>query len=597
MDNNIARILLKPSLETKGNRKSRGSSSLLDPDLLIDLFPGPALLLSADLEVIRHNIHSQNLIESLEAKNPILKSLVSRCLNNNCPDMQKATLNDSKGLRHFDLYAFPVPAKKKKDKTSVFLFGKETTVENNLTQALVESRQMFKDLVNCSSDFAWETDTTGCFNYVSPRGILGYTAYELNGKNASDLIIDNEGKNPFDTLDALQDMEVWVQRSDDSKACILVSALPILDNATKWQGARGVCRDITHIREREAVLRKSRAREHVLNKIVSSIRDVATPSEMLSATMSATLEGIQADYCCIIQMRKAPDGRMSADVKCQSGSLKDEDHLFTLCQKAITLWQDPEMSSHQGAVSEITAGQNLLTGLTHHHGLVNGVMFLLRNDLEKGWNDDEIMLYNGITNQLGIALEQMRNHEELERLARTDELTGLLNRRAFVSEVSNRLAVQNRSHEKGAILYIDLDNFKQVNDTKGHAKGDQILKILSSHIQDIIRVGDYAGRIGGDEFVMWLEDISPEEVKTKAAMLQTISPQINKIADLDDINSPLSLSIGISMSKPEQAVSIEQLLKEADTALYHIKNKGKGSFAFFDPVNISSTLTPEGENK
>jgi len=597
MNNNIARILLNSNKEIKGKPNPMVSSANLDPEFLIDLFPGPALLLDADLEILRHNIHSNNLMDSLKAKNPVLKSLVSRCLNNNCPDMQKASLNDNKGVRHFDLYAFPISPKKKKDSLKVFLFGKETTVENNLTQALVESRQMFKDLVNCSSDFAWETDNTGCFNYVSPRGILGYTAYELNGKNAADLIIDNEGRNPFDTLDAVQDMEVWVQRSDGSKACIVVSALPILDNDTKWQGARGVCRDITHIREREATLRKSRAREHVLNKIVSNIRDVTTASEMLSATMKATLEGIAADYCCIIQMKKSADGRMHAEVKSQTGSLRDEDQLFGLCQKAIALWQDPENKTHHNATSEILENQNLLIGITHHHGTVNGVMFLIRNDLKKSWSDDEAVLYNGITNHLGIALEQLHAQEELERLARTDELSGLFNRRAFVAEVKKRLATQNRSHEKGAVLYIDLDNFKQVNDTKGHAMGDKLLVALSSHIQDIIRVGDYAGRIGGDEFVIWLENISEEEACAKAAMLQSISPRLNKIAALDKKCPPLSLSIGIAMSRPEEKAGIDQLLKDADTALYDIKKAGKGSHCLFKSEHKTSTPSTGGDEK
>ena len=110
----------------------------------------------------------------------------------------KITLEDETGIRHYDLFAFPITLTRG-GPTQVLIFGKDTTVEQHLTKALVQSRQMFKDLVSCSTDFAWETDNKGRFKYVSPNGILGYTAYELNDKQAADLIVGQDGLNPFDT--------------------------------------------------------------------------------------------------------------------------------------------------------------------------------------------------------------------------------------------------------------------------------------------------------------------------------------------------------------------------------------------------------------
>ncbi len=608
MEPNIARLLLKPNNEDKKRDITSFPSCQFEPSMMVDMFPGPALLVDGDMNVKHHNIFAKGLLGPIHDQEVFLKSMISRCLSNACPDTQKATLDDSSGLRHYDLYAFPIKQEQTqnqgrnqgknlaKNQVSavplVFLFGRETTVEHNLTNALVDSRQMFKDLVSCSTDFAWETDSNGHFIYVSPKGILGYTAYELNGRNAQEMIIGAETRNPFDTMDKVTEMELWLKRADDSMACLLVSAVPVLDSHAKWQGARGVCRDITHIREKEALLRRTNKREHILNKIISTIRHITTPADMMENTLKAAMEGIKTDYACILEKTSGSGGDFTAAVWQEQGTSPDQDLIYTLCQKAREVWQNSEKNISKTQTFQLGALQ-VMMGITSHHAKDNGAIFLIRQ--KNDWQDDEIHLFNGITTHLGIAIEQVITHKELERRAFTDELTGQLNRRAFTTEVTKRIKGQIRSRTTGALLYIDLDNFKNVNDTKGHAHGDRILKELARIINENIRIGDYSARLGGDEFAIWLDDVCEEDALFKARKFIAAGSQLAHIADVT--GPQLSISVGLALCQPDNPQTFDELMKNSDDALYQAKSAGKATCVMYDPDAPQTTDIMIGQQK
>ena len=202
-----------------------------------------------------------------------------------------------------------------------------------------------------------------------------------------------------------------------------------------------------------------------------------------------------------------------------------------------------------------------------------------QND-QKEWGEDDVHLFKGITTHLGIALEQAITHEELERRAYTDELTSLLNRRAFSLEIKKRLQHQQRSHKEGALLYLDLDNFKNVNDTKGHAQGDMILTELAQIIRNTTRIGDYSARLGGDEFAIWLDGVNEKDAVLKAHNLVMSGA---KLAELAAVDGPqLSLSIGVAISNPGENQTFDQLMEQADSALYQAKANGKASCVMYD---------------
>lgn len=572
MDSNIARILMN-STESEQNSDLKAYDEKISIDAsLVENINGPGLIIDETLNIHLKNIHADCLLSAIENKNATIHGMVIRCVTNNCPENQKVALEDETGTRHFDLFAFPIK-KEKETGTQVLLFGKDMTVEQHLTKALVQSRQMFKDLVACSTDFAWETDNKGRFKYVSPNGILGYTAYELNDKRAADLIVGQDGLNPFDTLDVINDVEIWLQRSDSSFACVQVSANPIIDNNSTWQGARGVCRDITDMREREAALRRIKKSEQVLRKIISTIRDEVEPSKILNTTAKSAMEGITARNCYIVRIQKTAQNDFTTELKSHCGEISDVSMFDELSKKAIEICKQADNNLPPSYIEEEINGQTVLLGFSKHHNEVNGAMFVVLNKNAQDWHKDEKSLFTGVISHLGVALEQIKNYEKLEALSNTDELTSLFNRRAFSEKITKRLTIQKRQNQDCALLFIDLDNFKQVNDTKGHAVGDQVLEKLASILQRNIRTEDFCSRLGGDEFAVWLENVNAESAIRQAKRIIENAAELKKIVDNEE--KPLSLSIGIALSPANKSSTLEELMEHADKALYSVKRAGK----------------------
>ena len=159
---------------------------------------------------------------------------------------------------------------------------------------------------------------------------------------------------------------------------------------------------------------------------------------------------------------------------------------------------------------------------------------------------------------------------ELEKRAQVDPLTELLNKSTTKELIEMRLAAGNRSGKHGALMMIDVDDFKTVNDRYGHAVGDHVLTEIARVIRNSFRGADVAGRVGGDEFMVFAQDIESEEAALH--MAERVDTQIGSIPDLPDV----SLSIGIAFF-PSHGKSFEELYKAADAALYQVKRSGKAA--------------------
>ena len=175
-------------------------------------------------------------------------------------------------------------------------------------------------------------------------------------------------------------------------------------------------------------------------------------------------------------------------------------------------------------------------------------------------------------------ITERRNAEaRISHLARYDELTGLPNRVNFRDEIEHLLTMPREEGHLSALLFIDLDQFKQVNDTLGHPCGDQLLCAVAARLRDMLRPEDFVARFGGDEFVVFQQNIRSAE---DAAMLaRRIVDHLSERYKIDDHLVEIGASIGIAMTS--FGVSADTLLKNADMALYRAKADGRGTFCFF----------------
>jgi diguanylate cyclase (GGDEF)-like protein/PAS domain S-box-containing protein len=176
--------------------------------------------------------------------------------------------------------------------------------------------------------------------------------------------------------------------------------------------------------------------------------------------------------------------------------------------------------------------------------------------------------------------ERKALEEQLRQLAFHDPLTLLANRNLFRNRVEHALALAQRTQQRVAVMFLDLDNFKDVNDSLGHDAGDRLLQAAAHRLVKSTRPSDTVARLGGDEFAILLEGISESaDVERVAA---AITRSFDEPLQLDGSDTYVSASIGIAFSEPDD--DTEQLLRNADIAMYNAKAAGKGRFVVFQPT-------------
>ncbi len=197
------------------------------------------------------------------------------------------------------------------------------------------------------------------------------------------------------------------------------------------------------------------------------------------------------------------------------------------------------------------------------------------------FSDREVALAQVLVREAAVTFDNARLTDELRQRAYLDSLTGLANRARLQDRVDHALArLRGRSPNHAAVLFIDLDHFKHLNDRFGHAQGDLALKVIAERIKAIVRPGDTAGRLGGDEFAVLLEDVESADVVS--VVCERLLEGLNQPVELEDAAPIVGASIGYALSSADVDTS-EALLRNADIAMYAAKAGGRGQIVAFRP--------------
>ncbi len=182
--------------------------------------------------------------------------------------------------------------------------------------------------------------------------------------------------------------------------------------------------------------------------------------------------------------------------------------------------------------------------------------------------------------------EQQRSQERIYRLAHHDALTGLENRFALNARLEQQLALARRHNEPAAVLFIDLDHFKKINDSLGHAAGDKLLVGAAERMKDLLREVDTLARLGGDEFIIVLAGpLTPDSVTTVAVR---VVESLSQPYQLNGSTAHSGCSVGVALF-PDDGLDAETLIRHADMAMYAAKREGRGNFQFFSPAMNAAT--------
>jgi diguanylate cyclase (GGDEF)-like protein/PAS domain S-box-containing protein len=188
---------------------------------------------------------------------------------------------------------------------------------------------------------------------------------------------------------------------------------------------------------------------------------------------------------------------------------------------------------------------------------------------------------------IGRDMTQRRlDEQEIQRLAYYDPLTELPNRRLLLDRLGNALSVARRNHRLGALLFIDLDYFKTLNDARGHETGDRLLEALANRFKNAVREEDTVARFGGDEFAVLLPDLSRHEAPaadSARSIAEKLRACLSRPFVLDQEEVSLGASIGVTLFPQTELETVADIVKQADTAMYQAKDAGRDQVRFFEP--------------
>ncbi len=234
---------------------------------------------------------------------------------------------------------------------------------------------------------------------------------------------------------------------------------------------------------------------------------------------------------------------------------------------------DPRVSFVPGTPQDPEA---LITVPLIARGQLKGALNIYRVGEDAAFDDDDFELARWFGDAAALSLDNAQIRARLEHLAHTDSLTGLHNHRYFHERLRSELHRAGRAHDTLALLMLDIDDFKRVNDVCGHAEGDEVLKLLADLLKGVVRTSDTVCRVGGEEFAVILPSCNAEDALGLAARLRDALLQ----SPADSVGE-ITLSIGIALG-PEHAMNARELIACAETAMMTAKAHGKDRVIVFD---------------
>jgi len=434
---------------------------------------------------------------------------------------------------------------------------------NSLRGALAESRQRWRDLVSVAADLVFETDAAHRIAFVMPDPALGWAASELLGKPGEALLAGGEGMvgfNPFRPTAPLRGRRAWVRRGDGSVACLVFAAAPLLDVAGRIIGARGLGMDITDQDGQEGFAAAALRRAAVIDGILLRMRQEVLAPRMMRALLEELASAMGAEGAAVV----AEGPVILHQIGAGAG--------FVLDAIAALLQRTDEAGS---ILTDQAGGRPILVSPCQTRFGETVALSLWRSPGPRGWDADDRMVAGSASSIIRVVLEHHSIQREMARRARTDPLTGLINRRAFLEELPRHIDRLEREQLPGTLVFADLDNFKAVNDELGHEMGDLVLCRAAELLRGTVRPTDLVARLGGDEFAVWMNGADHLTAAERAETLRVQGPRA--LAEVIGDDTPaLGFSIGIATRHSGEEV--ESMIRRADLAMYQVKRDGRGNW-------------------
>ncbi|MDD2881435.1 MAG: EAL domain-containing protein [Rhodoferax sp.] len=443
----------------------------------------------------------------------------------------------------------------------IYCVWRDLTAIKQAEADLQKREKQFLALSTMSSDWFWSqdeafrfTEFSGAFanDFTPPANTLGKTRWELNVELTPEQWAAHRA-----ILNAhlpFRNMEYPITGDDGEVRWYSINGDPRFDETGRFTGYHGTGRNISQRKQLELTLITSDAR---MRYLVQAIPDLVWLKDS---------EGIFLS--CNPMFGRLYDAK-EADI------IGKTDYDF-VDKELADVFRAHDRSAMAAGVPSVNE-EWLTFADDGHRGLFETIKTPMLD--EEG----------SLIGVLGIARDittRKAAEDQIQSLAFSDPLTGLPNRRLLIDRLKHALAATTRHQRQGALLLIDLDDFKTLNDTLGHDQGDLLLQQVASRLRACVRQSDTVARLGGDEFVILLEDLSQvnQEVATQAkAMGEKVIAALNQPYQLDGSSHHSTASIGVTMFDGNHMENTEEPLKQAELAMYQAKAAGRNTLRFFDP--------------
>ena len=460
--------------------------------------------------------------------------------------------------------------------TRIVGVAKDITDQIEASESLRDSEQRYRMLAESISDVIFSTDSRLCLNYVSPsvQTVLGYDAQWVFNNGWQSTIANPQQlagiysllarvSAALDTPEQLAPLRTQVQtqvflldclRADGRKIPIELRLVLVWDESNTFEGILGVGRDISQQRNAE--------------------KDLRMAATVFEHSTSAILITDPAGY--IVQANEAfsrVSGYAVAQVLDQLPSMLTVDEQ----QQAHLRYVIKQLNQHRSWEGEVW----LKRRSGEHYPAWVGITAVL---------DDEGDLASYVCFFSDIS-ERKASEQRIHRLAYYDALTHLPNRTLFQDRLHTALQQGDRNKSWVVLMFLDLDRFKPINDSLGHAAGDRMLKDMATRLLACVDDDDTVARMGGDEFTLLLQPRATRQIALNRAIsvAEQILASLVQPFVLESREFFVTASIGIALS-PQDGNELSQLMKNADTAMYHAKERGKNNFQFYQADMNASAL-------
>ncbi len=482
---------------------------------------------------------------------------------------------------------------------------------NPLEEALRISEERFRSLTALSSDWYWEQDDQLRLTFVSSQlrektgldasGYLGRKRWELPALNVTEAEWEKH-RAQLARHEAFRDFEVQRPAADGGTVWLSLSGEPVFDAHGRFTGYRGIGRDITARKSVEADMRRSSRMFAALSATNEAILRATSPEDLYRRVCGAAVDGGELLTTAVMEPEpggafarvvaisglqppqllalKVPLGETSAaEARGLVGSA------FRTGASCISndLENDARLRPWLAYAREAGVAAAAAIPLLRDRG-VAGVLFFFSAE-KRAFDGEIVKLLERMAENVVFGLDnfakdaQRRSAEERVRyLATHDELTGLPKRALFSQLLNHAIDTSQRYQRSFAVLFVDLDRFKAINDTLGHQAGDQALQTIAGRLKKTVRASDVVARLGGDEFIVLLQEVASEEQVAAAA--RKILAAVTRPVEIAGEERQVTASIGASMY-PADAADEHSLMKSADIAMYAAKESGKNSFRLY----------------